>query len=243
MTSPYENALAGSSSADGVPQPGELKIKERRSWRTWQLLTAVLVAAVFGMWLNGDTGGGAASTTGTSSGSGHLPPPSAASSGSASGGSTTTTAARGIDHHHHCSRWIDHDHGRRRIDDDVDDHLGCRGGTGARPPDLAADAGQLDEHVVHDNRRTLEHRLGVPLRSRPRLGTLVRGVRHPGRVGAHRHARDQRDRAVRAIGHGTVQHRRADARGASPGVLRLDRQGDGFVEPPGEPCRGQSATH
>ena len=40
-------------------QPGELKIKERRSWKTWQLLTAVLIAAVFGMWINGDTGGGA----------------------------------------------------------------------------------------------------------------------------------------------------------------------------------------
>jgi len=91
MTSPYENALARSASPDGVPQPGELKIKERRSWRTWQLLTAILIATVVGMAINGDTGGGAPAS-GTSSESGHLPPENAASSGSAAGGSTTTTA-------------------------------------------------------------------------------------------------------------------------------------------------------
>ena len=70
-------------------QPGELKIKERRSWKTWQLLTAVLVAAVFGMWINGDTGG--ASGTNGASTTGTLPPPSAASPGSSAGGSTATT--------------------------------------------------------------------------------------------------------------------------------------------------------
>jgi hypothetical protein len=78
--------------ADPMPQPGDFKIKERRTWKTWQLLTAALVAAVLGMWINGDTGGGGSATaTGTTSGK--LPPPSAASG--SSGGSTTTTAPGG----------------------------------------------------------------------------------------------------------------------------------------------------
>ncbi len=78
------------ASSDHPLEPGELKLKERRSWRTWQLLVAVLVAAIFGMWINGDTGGGASSAS--SSTSGTLPP---ASSGSSAAGSTTPTAAGG----------------------------------------------------------------------------------------------------------------------------------------------------
>jgi len=94
VTSPPSTTNVTSASGDGKPEPGELKIKERRSWKTWQLLSAVLIAAIFGMWINGNTGGGAASTTGTSTGSGKLPPPSASSSGSgAAGGTATTTTA------------------------------------------------------------------------------------------------------------------------------------------------------
>jgi hypothetical protein len=87
-----------------TPERGELKIKERRSWRTWQLLTAVIVAAVLGMGINGDTGG-SSSASDTSTTSGTLPPESTVKpdSGGASttttapgaGGSTTTTAAGG----------------------------------------------------------------------------------------------------------------------------------------------------
>ena len=75
---------------DDTPQPGDLKIKERRSWKTWQLITAVLVAVIAGMWINGDTGGGG-TASGTTSGQEKLPPPSASSSGSSAGGSTATT--------------------------------------------------------------------------------------------------------------------------------------------------------
>jgi len=99
VTSPSDGVRVPLTSSDGPPEPGELKIKERRSWKTWQLLTAVLVAVIFGMWINGDTGGGASSTStsGASSGSHTLPPPSASSAGSPAGGSagTTTTAAGG----------------------------------------------------------------------------------------------------------------------------------------------------
>jgi hypothetical protein len=93
---------------DHQPEKGELKIKERRSWRTWQLLAAVLVAAVVGMWFNGNSGSASGipgSGSGGSSGGYKLPPaagsPSttvaaaggAATSTTAAGGATTTTAA------------------------------------------------------------------------------------------------------------------------------------------------------
>ena len=96
MTIPSDN-VGDPLEPDTLPQPGELKIKERRSWKTWQLLTAVLVAAIVGMWINGDTGG-TSTASGSSSGGGALPPPSAASGGSSAGGSaatTTTTATAG----------------------------------------------------------------------------------------------------------------------------------------------------
>src|SRR5664280_2577520 len=93
---------------DHQPEKGELKIKERRSWRTWQLLAAVLVAAVVGMWFNGNSGSASGipgSGSGGSSGGYKLPPaagsPSttaaaaggAATSTTAAGGATTTTVA------------------------------------------------------------------------------------------------------------------------------------------------------
>ncbi len=84
------------------PAKGELKIKERRSWRTWQLLSAVLVAAVLGMWINGSTGGSATDASGGPSAGGTLPPPSGttATTGAGSGtnagsGSATSTTAAG----------------------------------------------------------------------------------------------------------------------------------------------------
>jgi hypothetical protein len=95
VTSPSEETgpLAPS---EGQLQPGELKIKERRTWKTWQLLTAVLIAVIAGMWINGDTGGGTSTASGTT-GNGKLPPPSAATGASSGGGgaTTTTTAAGG----------------------------------------------------------------------------------------------------------------------------------------------------
>jgi len=93
VTSPSDNA-EGPLASDGLPEPGELKLKERRSWKTWQLLAAVLVAAIFGMWINGDTGGGGTSSAASST-SGTLPPQSSGTPGAAGTGSTTTTAAGG----------------------------------------------------------------------------------------------------------------------------------------------------
>lgn len=103
MTSPLDDS--GKPVAyDERPAPGELRIRERRSWKTWQLLTAVLIAVIAGMWINGDTGGGASNASGTGSGQEKLPPPSASSAGGSTastttapvaGSSTTTTALGG----------------------------------------------------------------------------------------------------------------------------------------------------
>ncbi len=73
---------------DSRTEPGSLHIVGRRSWKTWQLSIAVVLAAVFGMWFNGNTGS-ATETTGSSSSSGGFKIPAAAGTSS----STTTTAA------------------------------------------------------------------------------------------------------------------------------------------------------
>jgi len=44
VTSPGDNGDQPAVTSD-PPERGELKIKERRSWRTWQLLTAVIEIA------------------------------------------------------------------------------------------------------------------------------------------------------------------------------------------------------
>jgi hypothetical protein len=81
--------------SDGVPQAGELKIKERRSWKTWQLLSVALVAAILGMWINGDTGGGGSSSAESSNPDGGKLPAEGAGAPAASASGGTTTAAGG----------------------------------------------------------------------------------------------------------------------------------------------------
>ena len=75
--------------ADYQPEPGELKIKERRSWKTWQLMTAVVLAAFVGMWFNGNAGSASSSA---SSGAGYKLPPSSGASGATA---TTAPGAKG----------------------------------------------------------------------------------------------------------------------------------------------------
>ncbi len=81
------------------PQRGELKIKERRTWKTWQLATAVVIAVVVGMAINGNSGSASGiNGGGSSSGAGYKLPPAASSTpttaaAGASAASPTTTAA------------------------------------------------------------------------------------------------------------------------------------------------------
>jgi len=87
---------------DAVPAPGSLGLKEKRSWKTWQLVIAVVVAAVVGRAINGNVGAGGSGGSGGSGGAGtsgggaySLPPAgggSTSTTASTAGGSTTTSA-------------------------------------------------------------------------------------------------------------------------------------------------------
>jgi hypothetical protein len=96
---PVSTAPPPSTVDAGVPEVGDLKIKERRSWKTWQLVAAILVAAVVGMAINGNSGTASGSGSSANGGTGYkLPPPGGAAAGGSSptttaAGATTTTAA------------------------------------------------------------------------------------------------------------------------------------------------------
>jgi hypothetical protein len=81
-----------------VPAPGSLRLKEKRSWKTWQLVLFSVVAALIGMAINGNVGAGGSSGSGsgTSGGGAYTLPPAGGSSTSTTvstvGGSTTTSA-------------------------------------------------------------------------------------------------------------------------------------------------------
>lgn len=78
------------------PEPGELQIKERRAWRTWQLLVAIALALVVGMWINGSAGS-SSGVADSSASRGYTLPPAASSptTTAGSGSSTTSTAPAG----------------------------------------------------------------------------------------------------------------------------------------------------
>ena len=86
---------AGPADADPevVPEKGDLKFKERRSWKTWQLVVAVILAAVAGMWFNGNTGSSSGSATSSGSSGYKVPPPSGSTATTTAGGSATATTA------------------------------------------------------------------------------------------------------------------------------------------------------
>ena len=55
--------------------PGALRIRERRSWPTWQLVTVALAMLVLGMALGNAFAGGSSSSAGATPASRQLPPP------------------------------------------------------------------------------------------------------------------------------------------------------------------------
>ena len=85
-----------------TPAPGELHIKEKRTWRTWQVAVAVVAAILVGMGLNYHTVGSSQASTAKAY---SLPPPArsgsttattvAPATGSSHGATTSTTAAGG----------------------------------------------------------------------------------------------------------------------------------------------------
>jgi hypothetical protein len=93
---------AGPGGEDPMPAPGDLRIKGRRSWATWQLLVAIVIALLVGFALNGTTEGSASESsaapayklpTSAGSTSTSTTAPSGSTATKASSGSTTTTAA------------------------------------------------------------------------------------------------------------------------------------------------------
>lgn len=84
------------SEGTGVPAPGELKIKEPRSWKTWQLVVAVTASGLLCMLIGNLEAGGSSTQAAASAGSAYkLPPESAGSHGSSTtvvGQSSTSTS-------------------------------------------------------------------------------------------------------------------------------------------------------
>jgi hypothetical protein len=83
-----------------MPAPGELRIKERRSWKTWQLLLGMSIALVAGMGIDAWVGGGegAANSSSATTPAYHIPTSTGSATtttSSSTSGSTTTTAAGG----------------------------------------------------------------------------------------------------------------------------------------------------
>ena len=93
-----DSESAGDPFDDTRPEPGSLHLKGGRSWKTWQLVVAVIVAAVVGMWFNGSTGSATSASSGSGGGAYKLPAPSAPAGSPttvAGSNSTSTTTAGG----------------------------------------------------------------------------------------------------------------------------------------------------
>ncbi len=85
---------------DAVPAPGSLGLKDKRSWKTWQLVSGMVFAALVGLFIGyrtpGASGSGGSGGSGTSDGGAYSLPPAGGSTtsttASTAGGSTSTSA-------------------------------------------------------------------------------------------------------------------------------------------------------
>ena len=208
---------------DAMPAPGQLHIKGKLTWKTWQMVVAIVVALLVGMGLNyhsvgasSSSGkpaytppppGGATTTTAPASGK------STGSTTTVAGGSTTTTAAGGS----------------TTTTTSSSTSSTAAASAGRSPSRSDAAPGKLDQPVLHDDCRRLEHRLGLQVYARSSLGTVVRGVRDARRLVTRRHARHQRDGTIGSIGDRPVHARSTDLGGASPGLLHMGGEGHGLL--------------
>jgi hypothetical protein len=102
VTVPAEQSGFVLSDGTALPAPGELGIKQKRAWKTWQLLVGMLFALVVGMLIDYVVGGGQGTANSSASAPAYQIPTSSGSAttttlagASGSGGSTTTSAAGG----------------------------------------------------------------------------------------------------------------------------------------------------
>ena len=181
---------------DGVPAPGALGIKEKRTWKTWQLVGAVVIAVLVGMLINYRTVGASAS-----GGVGHewrrrLHP--AATGGSRRAPPFPPEGARparplhpGFDQHLDVQRGDDHHHyqgeGLQGHHDDHHDLVKLWIDRQQRRPrprldcclDRPKSEGNWTSPGFHDHGTGLEHRLGLPVHPGSHDRNFVPGVRHP----------------------------------------------------------------
>ncbi len=223
----YEPADMGSvrpEDLDGVPAPGALGIKEKRTWKTWQLVGAVVIAVLVGMLINYRTVGASASggSSGTTGGGSYTPPPPAGATsttvppGGSSAGTTappgstsTSTSTGGTTHHHHQGQGFQGHHDNHRHDlidlwiiGNNDDN--CPGSLVAWTNPVR---GQLDQSGFHDHGVGLEHRVGIPMHPCSHGGDFVPGVRHPCGFCAGQCCGNKRNRRIGSGCHGPDEPR------------------------------------
>ncbi len=123
---------------------------------------------------------------------------------------------------------------------DVVDVVDGRTGAGGSPSRSDAAPGKLDQPVLHDDCRWLEHRLGLQVYACPSLGTVVRGVRDARRLVTRRHSGHQRDGTIGSIGDRPIHAWSTDLGGASPGLLHMGGESHGLLG--AKPPRGCAPT-
>ena len=178
----------GSSQGDAMPAPGELHIKEKRTWKTWQLVAGMVAAALLGMALNYHTVGATGSSNApayklpTSTGSATTTVPSSAGGSSGSTATTTTAAA--------ANRSTTTSSGGSATTSTSPSTSSASAGPARCPPGPDAAPRQLDEPGVHNDRRRLEHRLGIQVCPCTSRRSVLPGVCDAGWVVSRRSTRD-----------------------------------------------------
>ncbi len=158
-----------------VPARGELGLKEKRAWRTWHLVVAIIVSALLGMALDYYTDGGSHSSTPSSSAGAYTPPPPTVSSGS----TTTTTSGTNSDT---TTTTASSGGGAAAQSSTTTSTSTSAPAVAADPARTYSGSRQLDEYGLHDNRRELEHWMGLSVHARTDGRFVIQGNCVSGRI-------------------------------------------------------------
>ena len=85
----------GLTGPEPMPAPGDLHIKEKRSWKSWQLAVGMLVALLAGMALNAPSSGSSSSSSSSTAPAYTIPKSTGSTTTTTAAGGATTTAASG----------------------------------------------------------------------------------------------------------------------------------------------------
>ncbi len=169
---------------DKIPARGELGIAEKRSWKTWQLVTGIVVAALVGMAIDHYFDKGSNSPN-KSNAAAYTPPPASGSSGS----STTTPAAGGQHNHFRC--WRQHNDVRCWWFHVLDHNIHRNSRTSAHSSRTYPITRKLDESALYGHSLGLEYRVGLQVHSGADGGSFIPGIGGPRRHLADRGGDDQ----------------------------------------------------